>query len=296
MQPSSLRVVSRVTEPQGKDLGATAPQSLSVVPKYLVGRVLMQLDRVPTQQTFAGNQEYATPGTNKWVAETVALLENIIEEWEPYTGDPCRTQELTSAGVTEDGKGDAAYDPASSWNMTDDLNIANGRLRHEVSRLLAEVERLTRDNERLNAVYEGCHAACSDLRSDVERLTGERDERITEQDYRERTQRWVDEVCHYRNLAIELGAPPERMLNKYDRELAKNKDAHADDETLRDETPELWDELEAAEAEVGRLSGLAWNAIRANYETAGESVMGKISLWNALAELEAALREDGEAG
>jgi hypothetical protein len=67
------------------------------------------------------------------------------------------------------------------------------------------------------------------------------------------TQRWVDEVCHYRNLAIELGAPPNRMLSKYDRELAERGVDDGWDDANRDQTPELWEQLEAVEAERDAL-------------------------------------------
>ena len=39
----------------------------------------MQLDRVPPQD-LTQNQEYAPPGTAKWVAETVALLTRLTDE------------------------------------------------------------------------------------------------------------------------------------------------------------------------------------------------------------------------
>jgi hypothetical protein len=67
------------------------------------------------------------------------------------------------------------------------------------------------------------------------------------------TQRWVDEVCHYRNLAIEFGAPPNRMLGKYDRELAERGVDDSWGDANRDQTPELWEQLEKAEAERDAL-------------------------------------------
>lgn len=69
--------------------------------------------------------------------------------------------------------------------------------------------------------------------------------------YLSETQRWVDEVCHYRNLAISLGAQPNDMLDKYDRELAEKHIAGVlTDEVAQEarlETAELWRENESLE-------------------------------------------------
>jgi hypothetical protein len=71
-------------------------------------------------------------------------------------------------------------------------------------------------------------------------------------EYRAATQKWVDGTCHYRNLAIKLGAKPENMLSKYDRDLAA-RGFDASDGGWDDDTPELWEELEAAEVRVKEL-------------------------------------------
>lgn len=75
---------------------------------------------------------------------------------------------------------------------------------------------------------------------------------ITEAEYRERTQKWVDNVCHYRNLAIQLGAKPEQMLSEYDRNLVLNR---TDDDPAgwEEDTPELWDDLERYEEALKRI-------------------------------------------
>lgn len=44
-------------------------------------RFPMPLDRVPVMN-LSVNQEYAPPGTQKWMSETVALLQRIVDESE----------------------------------------------------------------------------------------------------------------------------------------------------------------------------------------------------------------------
>ena len=53
----------------------------SSVPRHLIGQALMQLDRIPVND-LTQNQEYAAPGTMKWMAETISLLKKIIEQSE----------------------------------------------------------------------------------------------------------------------------------------------------------------------------------------------------------------------
>lgn len=68
---------------------------------------------------------------------------------------------------------------------------------------------------------------------------------MSEDDYRSASQRWVDEVCHYRNLAIRLGASPDDMLDKGDRALCESgvvEDGWADED--RAERAEAWQLLE----------------------------------------------------
>ena len=75
-------------------------------------------------------------------------------------------------------------------------------------------------------------------------------------------QKWDDQVIYYRNLAIRLGAAPDTMLTKYDRQLAEHRDPEGDaivtDEIT--ETQDIWHDLEsleneltAANAEIERL-------------------------------------------
>lgn len=54
-------------------------------------------------------------------------------------------------------------------------------------------------------------------------------------------QEWVDAVCHYRNLAIGLGARPEAMLNDLDRKLAR------DGVSLTERTPGYWSMADSLE-------------------------------------------------
>jgi hypothetical protein len=75
----------------------------------------------------------------------------------------------------------------------------------------------------------------------------ERELAEAEKKYRQGSQKWVDGTCHYRNLAIQYGAKPEEMLDKYDRELAENHNPN-DPDGWEHDTVELWQELEAAEA------------------------------------------------
>lgn len=53
------------------------------------------------------------------------------------------------------------------------------------------------------------------------------------------TQTWVDNVVHYRNLAIVLGARPDQMLDQYDRDLVVNHDPN-DMGGWDENTPMIW--------------------------------------------------------
>ncbi len=67
---------------------------------------------------------------------------------------------------------------------------------------------------------------------------------------KEAKQRMVDGYCHYRNLAIRLGAKPTDMLCDFDRKLAEDGlDAGHPDEPWDNEAPDIWAKLEAAERE-----------------------------------------------
>lgn len=54
--------------------------------------------------------------------------------------------------------------------------------------------------------------------------------------------RSTDFIVHYRNLAIELGAKPEDMLNRYDHDLCANWNEEGADVWYNDQ-PEIWEEL-----------------------------------------------------
>jgi hypothetical protein len=91
-------------------------------------------------------------------------------------------------------------------------------------------------------------------------------ERVEELEQRD--QRWVDEVCAYRNLAIFLGAKPTDMLNEYDRNLCESgidTGFAPDDSTTADARAEvtgLWAENDAlrdrAERAEGERDELVW--------------------------------------
>lgn len=55
-------------------------------------------------------------------------------------------------------------------------------------------------------------------------------------------QRRIDEIVHYRNLAIAFGAPPEQMLNAFDRDLCER--GLADSVEFLREAPDIWEENE----------------------------------------------------
>lgn len=104
-----------------------------------------------------------------------------------------------------------------------------------------------------------------DARDALERLTTslteskkERDKAV--RDYMHGTQHWVDATCHYRNLAITLGAKPDTMLDQFDRELAEKGVAN-DYEGWDKELPSVWDDLEKAEQERDELREAALNAL-----------------------------------
>lgn len=71
-------------------------------------------------------------------------------------------------------------------------------------------------------------------------------------------QQAVDGICHYRNLAIILGAKPDNMLGKFDRKLCKDgidKDDtgngyHISVQELLDETESHWADLDKVETEL----------------------------------------------
>jgi hypothetical protein len=88
-------------------------------------------------------------------------------------------------------------------------------------------------------------------------LVAERDEarqiiKNIEPPYMEATQGFIDTICHYRNLAISLGAKPDDMANSWDRKLAESGLGDGDGGWDND-APDVWLQLEAAEAEVARL-------------------------------------------
>ena len=71
--------------------------------------------------------------------------------------------------------------------------------------------------------------------------------------------RYTDSVVHYRNLALELGAKPKHMLNKFDKDLAekwgRGQGYEASDQIENSE--EAWDTVERVTAENEQLRTVA---------------------------------------
>jgi hypothetical protein len=78
-----------------------------------------------------------------------------------------------------------------------------------------------------------------------------KDEKITVEEHNRRIGNLIDAVCHYRNLAIVLGAKPEQMTCKYDRELCErginpNEDMGGLGNNVTDsllDLKDVWDDL-----------------------------------------------------
>ena len=105
---------------------------------------------------------------------------------------------------------------------------------------------------------------------------------MSEQEYRSATQNYVDRVCHYRNLAIELGAVPDDMTSDWDRSLCEKWPTYKDDpegwhrDNQQDENREFWmencvyeDALEAIVADKGNVYAIARKALAAAKEIEG---------------------------
>lgn len=90
-------------------------------------------------------------------------------------------------------------------------------------------------------------------------------------------QRWVDQVVHYRNLAINLGADPSDMLNFWDKELCTRgfpRNPGDDSYSLDDQRADnltFVDEVEIKDAEIARFRGLLSDLAD---EIAGEQELG----------------------
>lgn len=100
--------------------------------------------------------------------------------------------------------------------------------------------------------WAGSLAACTNGKaSELQRLArallaaNEESERIKDRD-----QGFVDDVCHYRNLAIALGAKPEQMRNRYDRGLCEKKLV---DSVEAGNACEVWEIEERAESAESSL-------------------------------------------
>lgn len=76
---------------------------------------------------------------------------------------------------------------------------------------------------------------------------------MDEQAYNAATQGYVDAVCHYRNLAIKLGATPEFMRNHYDRWLCEKGVSEAEAEDWVEASDrEDWEENERMRSLLSR--------------------------------------------
>jgi FtsZ-binding cell division protein ZapB len=109
-------------------------------------------------------------------------------------------------------------------------------------------ERIAEDG---NPVTKGllCYGNCQKVLAERDSLR-EENARLQERD-----QRWIDDVCHYRNLAILLGAKPEQMVSQWDRDLCeKGIEVDRATDALMD-VAEVWDDNERLESENARLQG-----------------------------------------
>lgn len=161
------------------------------------------------------------------------------------------------------------------------LNQLNSSLSEELQRLYQKEGQSLEDWKGLQAD----HAAA---KADVERLN----KRL------ESEQHYVDAVCHYRNLAIVLGAKPNQMLGKFDRDLCES--GIDPDETSGGYHISVNQELDALKdvwAEVERLRSvlrLLWEEATDEERCANERAPGCYS--HALSQptrkaVEAALKE-----
>lgn len=135
--------------------------------------------------------------------------------------------------------------------MNDDESFAIRQLALRVANLAAEVEQL-RLLVPCEPCREGRHTDC----------TGDCPRNCCAVAADDGSQRWVDEVCHYRNLAIELGAKRTDMLSEHDADLhdcwlelteTARRDGERSTADERAETADIWAENDALTAENERL-------------------------------------------
>lgn len=172
-------------------------------------------------------------------------------------GDTKKVSSYHGAGQPVTGTDSRAADTSRPTTATEPLAATpdSGSSRPPVGETIRAVL-LLRDSGRmvhgeLDFPYCLPNAARKRAVAELDALTAERDKAVS--DYMHGTQKWVDGTCHYRNLAISLGAKPDTMLDRYDRELAEKHDPSSPDGWEHD-TVEVWQELEAAEARVAVLT------------------------------------------
>ena len=85
----------------------------------------------------------------------------------------------------------------------------------------------------------------------------------------------TDRTCHYRNLAITLGAPPNQMLDAYDRKLCA--DGIKDSEEALLNAPDVWALLATVEKErdVARWWARAWKAFAKEWNLRAFATMNR---------------------
>lgn len=111
-------------------------------------------------------------------------------------------------------------------------------------------------------------------------------------------QSYVDKTVYYRNLAINLGAKPEDMQGKFDRELCEKWDImkiggyrsermpREDTEYRRTKNYETWLEVERLEKEINEITDLLYEP--------GSSIRGAINLVKLLVYENEKLRQEKE--
>ena len=118
-------------------------------------------------------------------------------------------------------------------------------------------------NGRIEGHLESCSwriAQCVDdtlnAANMLAKITAERDLLLNEKESwleGRQTQRDVDLICWYRNLAIHLGAKPTDMQGKFDRQLCEHgfdEESKKDIDWQRCEETQTWEDLEKAEKEL----------------------------------------------
>lgn len=114
-------------------------------------------------------------------------------------------------------------------------------------------------------------------------------ERVTQ------AQATIDACVHYRNLAIHLGAKPDDMIGRFDRELCEGWDGDSDEKANgeRQFRAEMWRECEAAEERADRAESVLCAAV---FEVARDMAAGKSPQTASTYAIDELLQACGERG